>query len=117
MLRVGTTNADREEEGSELDVIFIERDVRLAVFLEALDVFSDVHHSSERAGARLTVTWRYGSTLIKNSDLTSFTRDIIPHFAKPRNICRAGMLHYLANVSNLGHNMQLGLTVSQTRFT
>jgi hypothetical protein len=86
------------------------------VLLETLVAFSDVNHSFERADARLTVTWRYDSTFIRNSVLTSFNRDITPFFAMPRNICGAGMLHDLSNVNSLGHNILLGLTVSQARF-
>ncbi|XPS68788.1 hypothetical protein M3J09_001072 [Ascochyta lentis] len=78
--------------GFQLEVVFIQRNVRLGVLIEVLETFADVYHAYQQAGARLKIDWKYAQCEHTILDSHQFTRDLEPFFAMPRNVWRAGML-------------------------
>lgn len=94
----------------QLELLFIQRNIRLGVLSEVLDAFSEVYWAFETAGANVTVTWQYADKSINgpvtwgpNSTLTYEThklaRDVKPFFEMHRSNWRAETLLDFQDVS------------------
>lgn len=81
MLRVA------QKRNFHLELLFIQRNIRLGVLSEVLEAFIDVYRAFETAGANVTVIWQYASKTFKtavpwNRDCKTckLARDIEPFF-------------------------------------